>query len=208
MTIKAVIFDMDGVLIDAREWHFKCLNEALFCFGENISEEDHNNRFDGLPTKKKLEMLSEEGRIPTKLHNLINDLKQKFTIDYIHRECMPTYQHEYALSRLKNEGYKIALASNSVRGTVELMMQKSNLVQYLDLTLSASDVEKPKPDPEIYNTAIDRLGFSPSECMIIEDNENGIKSAIASKANVFEVRDVWDVTYSNLKNKIEEFNKK
>ena len=43
---------------------------------ERISEEDHNNRFDGLPTKKKLEMLSEEGRIPTKLHNLINDLKQ------------------------------------------------------------------------------------------------------------------------------------
>ena len=74
----------------------------------NISEEDHNNRFDGLPAKKKLEMLSEEGRIPTKLHNPINDLKQKFTIDYIHRECMPTYQHEYTLSRLKNEGYKMA----------------------------------------------------------------------------------------------------
>ena len=66
---------------------------------------------------------------------------------------MPTYRHNI-LSRLKNEGYKIALAS-SVRGTVELMMQKSNLVQYLDLTLSASDVEKPKPDPEIYNTAIE-----------------------------------------------------
>ncbi len=71
--IKAVLFDMDGVLIDAREWHYLALNRALQLFGKEISREDHLANFDGLPTRKKLERLSVDRGLPTELHEFIND---------------------------------------------------------------------------------------------------------------------------------------
>lgn len=203
--IKAVIFDMDGVLIDAKDWHYEALNKALALFGFSISRYDHLVTYDGLPTKKKLEMLTLERGLPKGLHHFINDLKQIYTMEMIFQKCKPVFYHEYALSHLKAEGYKLAVASNSIRQTVELMMEKSNLIRYLDLMLSNQDVSKPKPDPEIYNTAIARLGLKPEECMIVEDNQNGIKAAQASGANVMIVSSVEEVNYTNIIAHIKKF---
>jgi len=200
--IKAVIFDMDGVLIEAKDWHYKALNKALNLFGMKISRYDHLVTYDGLPTKKKLEMLSSENRLPRELHKFINDMKQQYTMEIVHAECKPRFYHEYALSKLKNEGYDIAVCSNSIRNTIEVMMQKSSLEQYLKFYISNQDVVNGKPDPEMYNTAINRMGLNPKECMILEDNENGIKAARASGANVMIVNEVEDVNYENIKKHI------
>lgn len=200
--IKAIIFDMDGVLIDAKEWHYEALNRALGLFGYEISRYDHLVTYDGLPTSKKLEMLSMEKGMPRKLHHFINDLKQQYTVDKIFTDCHPIFIHEYALSTLKAEGYKIAVASNSIHNTIELMMQKSNLMPYLDFFLSNQDVKKSKPDPEIYNTAIQRFSLQPNECMIVEDNHNGIQAAKSAGAHVMEVISVYDVNYENIKRHI------
>lgn len=197
--IKAVIFDMDGVLIEAKEWHYESLNKALKLFGYEISRYDHLVTYDGLPTSKKLEMLSLEKGLPRGLHKFINDMKQSYTVDMVNATCSPMFHHEYALSKLKAEGYHLAVASNSIRHTVELMMEKSNLLPYLDFFLSNQDVKKSKPDPEIYSTAIARLGLDPKECMVIEDNHNGIAAAKAAGANVMEVQTVYDVNYENIK---------
>lgn len=201
--IKAVIFDMDGVLIEAKEWHYEALNRALALFGYEISRYDHLVTYDGLPTSKKLEMLSMEKGMPRRLHSFINDLKQQYTVDKIFTDCHPVFAHEYALSMLKKEHYRIAVASNSIRRTIELMMEKSNLMGYLDFFLSNQDVTKPKPDPEIYQTAVKRLGLSPRECMVVEDNHNGIQAAKAAGTHVMEVSTVYDVNYSNIKKHIE-----
>lgn len=201
--IKAVIFDMDGVLIEAKEWHYEALNRALALFGYEISRYDHLVTYDGLPTSKKLEMLSMEKGMPRKLHSFINDLKQQYTVDKIFTDCHPVFAHEYALSMLKKENYRIAVASNSIRRTIELMMEKSNLMEYLDFFLSNQDVTKPKPDPEIYQTAVKRLGLSPRECLVVEDNHNGIQAAKAAETHVMEVNTVYDVNYSNIKKHIE-----
>lgn len=204
MAIKAIIFDMDGVLIDAKEWHYESLNRALSLFGAEISRYDHLVTFDGLPTKKKLEMLSIEGGFPRKLHNFVNDLKQQYTMEIIYSKCKPVFQHQFALSKLKSEGYKLAVCSNSVRKSIEIMMEKSGLMPYLEFFLSNQDVTKSKPDPEIYNNAIDRLGVKPEDCLIVEDNDNGIKAALASGANLMKVENTSDVHYYNIKKRIEE----
>ena len=196
--IKAVIFDMDGVLIDAREWHYDALNKALRLFGVEINRYEHLVTFDGLPTKKKLEMLTSEGRLPAGLHGFINDLKQDYTMDIVHSSCRPIFHHQYALAKLKKEGYHIAVCSNSVRNTIKVMMEKSGLMPYLDFFLSNEDVKHSKPHPEIYTTAIERLGLSPEECLIVEDNENGVKAAMASGANLFRVSSPDDVNYFNI----------
>ena len=196
--IKAVIFDMDGVLIDAREWHYEALNRALSLFGYAISRSEHLTTFDGLPTKKKLELLTLERGLPRGLHGFLNDLKQLYTTEMVHLKCKPTFAHEYALSKLKGEGYKLAVASNSIRATVELMMEKSNLRPYLDLMLSNQDVKAAKPDPEIYLAACARLGLRPCECLVVEDNPNGIRAAEAAGCPVLEVEGVEEVHLVNI----------
>ena len=196
--IKAIIFDMDGVLIEAKDWHYEALNRALRLFGYEIGRYQHLTTYDGLPTRKKLEMLSIEFNLPRELHSFINEMKQNYTMEIVHSKCKPRFVHQYALSKLKSMGYKLAVASNSIRNTVEVMMRKACLTEYLDLMLSNEDVSRGKPDPEIYAKAIAHFGLSPHECLIVEDNENGMQAAIASGANVMMVRDVDEVNLDNI----------
>lgn len=202
MKIKAVIFDMDGVLIEAKDWHYEALNQALQLFGYEISRYDHLTTYDGLPTSKKLEILSLESDLPRELHPFINEMKQNYTMQIVYAKCKPRFIHEFALSSLKAQGYQLAVASNSIRHTVEVMMEKARLDIYLDKIVAATDVAKPKPDPEIYLTTITKLGLTPQECLIVEDNENGIKAATASGAHVLVVREVEEVNLTNIQARI------
>ena len=203
--IKAVLFDMDGVLIEAKDWHFEALNKALELFGMKISRYDHLVTYDGLPTKKKLQMLSVECGLPVSLHSFINEMKQIYTLEIVHALCKPRFHHEYALSKLKEDGYHLTVCSNSIVKTIKVMMEKSSLINHLDFCLSAEDVPAPKPEPFIYQAAMKKLGLKAEECMIIEDNENGIKAAKASGAWVMEVDEVDEVNYQNIKNHIAKF---
>lgn len=200
--IKGVIFDMDGVLIEAKDWHYEALNKALDLFGMPISRYDHLVTYDGLPTKKKLAMISTERGLPLMLHDFINEMKQQFTMEIVFTKCKPVFYHQYALSKLKSEGYNIAVCSNSIRKTVEIMMEKAHLINYLDFFLSNEDVLKGKPDPEIYTTAMQRMGLAPSECLIVEDNDHGIRAALASGGHLMKVDSVHDVTYPAIKKRI------
>lgn len=196
--IKAIIFDMDGVLIEAKDWHYEALNKALDIFGMKISRYDHLVTYDGLPTKKKLEMISIEKQLSSKLHSFINELKQIYTMQIVNTSCKPRFYHEYALSKLKNDGYRLAVASNAVRNSVEKMLTNASLIKYIDFFLSNQDVKKAKPNPEMYIKAIKQLNLEPNECMIVEDNENGIRAARDSGAYVMEVDIVEDVNYQNI----------
>ena len=193
---------MDGVLIDAKEWHYEALNKALALFGFAISRQEHLDSYDGLPTRKKLEMLSQEKNLPIGLHAFINDMKQLYTLQIANALCSPTFIHEYALSRLHNDGFLLGVASNSVKDSVELMMQKSHLHGWLDVLLSNEDVDKPKPAPDIYLKAAQLLKLSPQECLVVEDNQHGIAAARAAGAHVLLVENVNEVNYLNIINRI------
>jgi HAD superfamily hydrolase (TIGR01509 family) len=204
MKIKAVIFDMDGVLIDAKEWHYEALNRSLDLFGYQINRHEHLTFYDGLSTRQKLERLTQEKGLPANLHNFINEMKQQYTMTLIHNHCRPRFCHEYALSRLKSEGYRIAVASNSIQQTVDAMMLKADLHKYLEFTMSNEKVKNPKPSPEIYLKSIEKLGLDPEACLILEDNENGIKAASASGAHLLVVDTVDNTNYFNIIKRIEE----
>ncbi|HEY1837325.1 MAG: HAD family phosphatase [Rhizomicrobium sp.] len=196
--IKAILFDMDGVLIDAREWHYEALNHALSPFGLEIDRDAHLATFDGLPTRTKLDMLTKSRALPHGLHGFVNRMKQKHTVDMVRQHCHPVFQHQYALSQLKAAGYKIAVCSNSIRQSLELMMQRAGLDRFLDLMLSNEDVSKPKPDPEIYLAAMAKFGLAPEQCLVVEDNEHGIRAARASGAHVLVVGNPDDVTHERI----------
>lgn len=202
--IKAILFDMDVVLIDAKDWHYEALNRALEHFGYTISRESHLSTFDGLPTRQKLRMLSSSRGLPEGLHDFLNALKQAYTLEISYQRCKPVFNHQYALSRLKKDGYKLAVCSNSVRQSIEAMMRLSSLSTHLDLIVSNQDVEKGKPDPEMYLKAMQSLNVEPKECLILEDNEHGIQAAVASGGHLLKIGVPDDVTYQAITTLISE----
>lgn len=205
--IRAVLFDMDGVLIDAKDWHYEALNRALELFGTTIDRDSHLATFDGLPTRDKLKILSKTRGLPLGLHDFLNRLKQNQTVQITYERCRPVFHHRQALSKLKAEGLKLGVCSNSIRQTVELMMNLSGLMPYLDILVSNEDVVRAKPDPEMYVKAIEQLALEPSDVLILEDNEHGIRAARASGAHVMVVGTTDDVRYAKIKQRIEELQK-
>ncbi len=191
--IKAVLFDLDGVLVDARDWHYEALNQALEIFGYTINRQEHETFYNGLPTSRKLEKLSQDKGLPLSLHHLINDLKQRNTQRALHLNTRPSFDKQLMLKALKNEGLKLAVCSNSVRDTVEVMLDNAMLKSYFDLLLSNQDVAKNKPHPEIYLSAMEKLKVSPEQTIIVEDAPHGVEAARASGANVIVVDNANDV---------------
>jgi beta-phosphoglucomutase-like phosphatase (HAD superfamily) len=196
MAIKAILFDLDGVLVNMPDGHYEALNKTLELFGARINEEEHYNYFNGLPSKKKIEELEKQGRLPPGLKNFINDVKQKHTKTVIPKYCTPDYSKIILLGHLKNHGYKIACCSNSIKETLHLMLKSAHLFDFFDLIIGNDEIKNPKPDPEIYLTACQRLGVTPSECIVVEDSPHGIAAGKASGAKVYEVRNVDDVNLS------------
>jgi beta-phosphoglucomutase len=202
--IEAVIFDMDGVLIDAKEWHYDALNRALALFGYVIDRHAHETRFDGLPTRTKLDMLSREGHLPRALHKFINRMKQQYTAQFAREHLQPCAEHVDALSRLRSRGLTLGVASNSIRATIEQMMHLAELDHYLDFFVSNEDVTNPKPSPEIFLKAMHLARVGPTKCLILEDSPVGLKAATASGAHILKIDHVLDVNYKNISRRINE----
>jgi HAD superfamily hydrolase (TIGR01509 family) len=131
-------------------------------------------------------------------------MKQQYTVGIIHNQCRPRFNHEFALSKLKAEGYRIVVCSNSIRMTIEMMMSYAKLSRYLEFIISNQDIKNAKPDPEIYLLAMEKMKLRPEECLICEDNENGIEAAITSGGHLLTIRTVDNVNYGNIKTRIAE----
>lgn len=196
--IKAVLFDLDGVLVDATEWHYEALNRSLGLFGFNIARYEHLTTYNGLPTRKKLEMLSIEKGLPKGLHNTINRIKQKYTREEILRQCVPVFEKEFMIRQLKRDGYLLACCSNSVRQSLELMLHASGIYELFDHLVSNEDVRHPKPDPEMYLAACAKLGVQPQECVIVEDQEPGAEAGRRAGGRVCRVTGFNEVDYERV----------
>ncbi len=203
MKIKAVLFDLDGVLVDATEWHYEALNRALGLFGYTISRYEHLTTYNGLPTRQKLEMLTVEKGFPRGLHSLVNKIKQKYTREEILRSCTPVFEKEFMIHQLKRDGFKLACCSNSIRDSVELMLRGSGIIELFDLLISNEDVAHAKPDPEMYLTACQRLGIQPHQAVIVEDAPHGIEAAKRAGGVLCQVSGFNEVDYARIKRAIE-----
>jgi HAD superfamily hydrolase (TIGR01509 family) len=196
--VRAIVFDLDGVLVDAAPWHYEALTKALSVFGFQIGTEEHEQKYNGLPTIEKLRLFSSRHGLPQKLHPLINELKQKYTEDLFRQRCQQSPAITEMLCELKQQGYLLGLASNSRRSTVDLVVEKMGLSRYLDVVLSHEEVGRPKPAPDIYQAAFRALGVTPKQALIVEDSPYGVQSARASGAIVLQVVSADQVNLQNL----------
>ncbi|MBN2122170.1 HAD family phosphatase [Candidatus Micrarchaeota archaeon] len=205
--VKAIIYDLDGVLVDATEWHYEALNRALHVFGFIINRQEHVSFYNGLPTRKKLEVLSKEKGFPLALKEFVNSLKQVYTRQEILRNCTPHFEKQFMLAKFRKEGVRQIVCSNAVRDSVDLMLRQSGLMEYLEFFIGNDEVQKPKPDPQMYQIAMEKLGLKPEEVVIVEDSPHGIEAARASGAHVCVVSGFKEVRYDKLKSFIDSIGK-
>ena len=203
--IKLIIFDLDGVLVEAKQIHFETLNQALseVSIDYIISESEHHSIYDGLKTNQKLEMLSRKKGLPTSEHERIWRKKQELTIEAISK--LEKDERLIDLMRtLRKKGFQLACCSNSIRRSVLVMLSKIGLIEFMDLILSNEDVKNSKPHPEIYWKAMSSMGVLPDETLIVEDSPVGLLAGERSHAEVLRVSNTSDLTLNKIENKLKE----
>ena len=200
---KLIIFDLDGVLVEAKKIHFDALNMSLEEIDKNliISWEEHLRIFDGLKTIDKLEILIKLKSIVLKDEelNYIFKKKQEYTMFFLD-SLIENVELVNLLTRLKNENFKLACCSNSIRQTVILVLKRLGILDLFDLVLSNEDVQFAKPFPEIYWKAMSHFGVSQENTLIVEDSPAGLTAAYKSGAKVLRVKTSCDFDYELLMN--------
>lgn len=196
MKIGAIVFDGDGVIADLVEVHYQAFNKALeTCGHQPISRQDQETKFNGLPTRVKLKIL---GITDQSEVERVNAKKQEITKVMIREHLKPDGRLVAVLQQLKDRGYQLAMASNSVRGSVHDMAYCTGALPFFKFMLSNEDVKNPKPHPEIYTKACELLGLQPYEVLVVEDNVNGQRAALEAGCRLCVVRDPQDVTASRI----------
>lgn len=201
--MNTIIFDLDGVLVDAKKIHYAALNLALeevdskYVIPWNL----HLSVYDGLKTNQKLELLTANTGLPISEYKRIWDRKQQITLDLI-SNLQPDHKLISIFNKLKKENYTIACASNSIRRSVLTMLSKIGVVEFMDLILSNEDVRHSKPHPDIYWQAMSMLGKSPTDVLIVEDSPPGLLAAATSGATVLRIESPADLTYELLQTKL------
>lgn len=194
--IKGVLFDLDGVLVEAKTIHYDALNEALpekF----QISWREHLSIYDGLKTNQKLNMLHERKGMPTSIFEEVWSKKQRLTQEKL-KNLNESAELKRVFKSLKSKGIKIAVCSNSIRATVVTVLSKLGIIELVDLFVSNEDVNNSKPHPEMYWKAMAQFNLNPSEVLIVEDSPHGLKAATNSGAHVLRVKNPSEVTEENI----------
>lgn len=205
--IKLICFDLDGVLVDSKETHFTALNMALSELDEKyiISFDEHLKKYDGLPTKKKLELLHKEKGLGKEHFDTIWDRKQELTNDVIKKCVNINYDICSLFEKLYKDGIKIYVCSNSIRQTTKMYLLRLGLIEWVEEYITNEDVKYPKPHSSMYMKAMLNAGVSPKETVIVEDSHVGITAANASGANVCIVKNTKDVNTQNIYNYINKY---
>ena len=202
---KLIIFDLDGVLVEAKQIHYDTLNQALREIGKEyiITEAEHLSTYDGLKTNQKLEMLTKAKGLPIEVHPQVWHRKQQLTIEAI-SGLKTDVQKIELFKELRDKGYKLACASNSIRRSVLVMLAKIGIIEFMDLIISNEDVKNSKPHPEMYWKAMSMMGCLPEETLIVEDSPHGLLAASRSRANVLRVDNPKDLVLSKIISKLDE----
>jgi|SRR6187399_271102 len=202
--IKLICFDYDGILLDLCECHKQNLNDAIEQIAGIeyvISDKEHCDIYNGLSTKTKLELLIKLKSLPEHYVEDIKKLKQSLTLQELSNKIKFPINTILIndLKKLKSEGIKLAVCSNAKYETVEKGLRTIGVFNLFDSVLGNDNIVN-KPSPEIYQITMKLFNVNCNDTLILEDSDVGLKAAYASGAYVMKIENVFDVTYSNIKN--------
>jgi len=181
--IKAVIFDLDGVIVDTAHYHFLAWKRLASELGIDLTKED-NEKLKGVSRMHSLEIILGLGGgsielTPYEKEKLANK-KNAWFVDYLERmvpeEIFPGVK--VLLQKLRERGIKVGLASSSKNATT--VLQLLHIQNEFDIVVDGNMVINSKPDPEIFLLAAEKLGIAPANCVVFEDAQAGVEAALAA----------------------------
>lgn len=186
--LKAILFDLDGTLIDSEHFYFECWNEILAEVGAQLTFDDWLNNYAGFPMPANAQKLIDKYGIAEPLADLVKR-RENLTIERFKTtdvQLMP-YTIEI-LDFFRDKGLTMAIVTSSVRKDVETIFERNGLGHYFKLIITRTEVTNSKPHPEGYNKCCEQLGIAKDECIVFEDTINGLTAAKAANLICYAVQ--------------------
>lgn len=186
--IKALLFDLDGTLIDSEFFHFECWNEILNEHNVVLEYKDWLANYAGVPLPQNARNLLAKYEIEAVLEEVIAR-RENLTLERLKTKdvnLMP-----FALPFIEffyEKGLTLAIVTSSPRKDVEAIFERNGLGKYFSLIITRTEVSKSKPDPESYNVCVEKLNLAKDECIVFEDTINGVKSALAAGITCYAIQ--------------------
>ena len=176
----AIIFDMDGVLVNSEPFYVEVEQTNFRQLGLIISEEEHQT-YQGTATDRMWQLIKERHGIGQPVNELVK-MTNKLVTPYFNslKKIEPMPGVEQLIKKLKEKGMPLALASSSYSDVIEIILQKTGLKKYFDAVVDSQLAGASKPEPDIFLLTAKKLGVPPEKCVVIEDSTNGIKAAKAA----------------------------
>ncbi|WP_293787245.1 HAD family phosphatase [uncultured Pedobacter sp.] len=186
--IKALLFDLDGTLIDSEKFHFDCWNTFLKPHNVHIEFKDWLSNYAGIPLPKNAKTIVDRYKLDEDLASFI-ERREKITFDGFRTTDIALMPHALEFVQFAYEkGLTLAVVTASPKIDVEAVFERNGLAKYFSLFITRTDVSKSKPDPESYNLCVERLGLAKEECIVFEDTLNGVKSALAAGITCYAIQ--------------------
>ncbi len=172
--VKAVLWDMDGVLVDTAPFHFQAWRALFASLGRDVSEEEFRRTF-GLRNDDILRAIL--GDMPPERLRELGNRKEELFRDAIRGKVTPLPGVVDVVRRLRDRGVKQAVVSSAPRRNVETILHALSLTGAFDALVAEEEVQRGKPDPQGYLLGADRLGVAPAACVVVEDAPAGVEAA-------------------------------
>jgi len=185
---KALLFDLDGTLVDSEHFHWNTWNELLAESSVQLEYEDFLKNYAGIPLPGNAKRLKELYAIESPLELLISR-KEEITVERLKTSTIGLMPHvQETMDFFLSKGIAMVLVTASKRADVDEMFRNNGLGKYFSFMITRSDVVNSKPDPESYNLAVQKLGLQKSECLVFEDTLNGLRAAKAAEITCFAIQ--------------------
>lgn len=188
--ITTFIFDLDGLLIDSEIVYFHVVEALMEKYGKKITLRDYVQDNSGRVLMENAEIYARKYDLPLSAREVADYITQKEG-EYRRNPGIPLKKGAaHLLQYLKEHGHHVSLATSSTEDRAVYILEKNHVMQYFDDETYGSEVKRGKPDPEVFLTAAGKAGADPSECLVLEDSENGIKAAKSAGMRVICVPDM------------------
>jgi beta-phosphoglucomutase len=173
----AVIFDMDGTLIDNTPYHFKSWQMLFKKYGKGeLSKHDYYTSISGVPVMETIKRVFGDDHDEAQLKALLNEKEEFYRAAYA-PYVAPVNGLKNFLTELKNAGVKMAMATSATVQDIDFILDRIPIRSDFDAIVNSTMVSKPKPDPQIFLKAAEKLSMDPANCIVFEDSLAGIKAA-------------------------------
>jgi beta-phosphoglucomutase family hydrolase len=174
-TIKAVIFDLDGVIAETEQVHIQAETETMLKHGISISE-DELHRYTGTTAKQMFVDLIRRYQLKTTFDEIFNQ-KEEIMFKLLERGVEPTKGVIELVNKLKKAGIRLGIASSSHKRLIDYVLNKLRITNMFDSVVGAEDITNSKPDPEIFLTCAKKLNTGADKCLVVEDSMLGVEAA-------------------------------